>query len=163
VIELRLAKVTMVASLALFALLVTFNNITDYGVNFAFVRHVLSMDTVPSGNQLAWRAIATPALWHAAYCLIIVCEGLTGIAFSVGAVEMIASINANAAVFNRSKRFAFIGAATGFLIWFFGFMVVGGEWFGMWQSPVWNGQAAAFRFYMAMLGVAIFVAQDEHD
>jgi predicted small integral membrane protein len=40
-------------------------------------------------------------------------------------------------------------------VWFFGFMVVGGEWFSMWQSPTWNGQEAAFRFYMTILAVLI--------
>jgi predicted small integral membrane protein len=26
-----------------------------------------------------------------------------------------------------------------------GFEVIGGEWFAMWQSPTWNGLAAAER------------------
>ena len=55
------------------------------------------------------------------------------------------------------------GATAGFLVWFFGFMVVGGEWFLMWQSDTWNGQEAAFRFYMAILGVLIFVNQPDRD
>ena len=49
----------------------------------------------------------------------------------------------------------------GFLVWFFGFMVVGGEWFAMWQSPQWNGQQPAFRFYMTLLAVLIFVNQPD--
>ena len=48
-------------------------------------------------------------------------------------------------------------------MWFFGFMVVGGEWFQMWQSPMWNGQEAAFRFYMTILVVLIFVNQPDSD
>ena len=51
----------------------------------------------------------------------------------------------------------------GFVVWFFGFMVVGGEWFAMWQSKDWNGQEAAFRFYMAVLGVLIFVSLPDGD
>ena len=35
----------MVASLVLFTFIVTLDNIIDYGANFTFVRHVLSMDT----------------------------------------------------------------------------------------------------------------------
>jgi Predicted small integral membrane protein (DUF2165) len=46
-------------------------------------------------------------------------------------------------------------------VWFFGFMVVGGEWFSMWQSAMWNGQEAAFRFYMTILAVLIFVNQPD--
>ncbi len=51
------------------------------------------------------------------------------------------------------------GATVGFMVWFFGFMVIGAEWFVMWQSKTWNGQEAAFKFYMAILGVLIFVNQ----
>src|SRR6267378_5586467 len=50
-IETRITKVIMVASLALFALLVTFDNLTDYDTNYAFVWHVLSMDTTFRGTR----------------------------------------------------------------------------------------------------------------
>ena len=63
--------------------------------------------------------------------------------------------------FNYAKRLVIIGAAFGFLMWFFGFMVVGGEWFSMWQSPKWNGQEAAFRFYLTILAALIFVHQPD--
>jgi predicted small integral membrane protein len=56
----RLAKVGMVASLALFTFLVTLDNIIDYGANFTFVHHVLSMDTTFSDDPLRWRAITAP-------------------------------------------------------------------------------------------------------
>ena len=51
----------------------------------------------------------------------------------------------------------------GFLVWFFGFMVVGGEWFAMWQSQTWNGQDAAFKFYVAIIGVLIYLNQPDGD
>ena len=44
-----------------------------------------------------------------------------------------------------------------------GFIVVGGEWFEMWQSQSWNGQEAAFRFYITILAVLIFVNQKDDD
>ena len=162
-IELRLAKIAMVGSLALFAFLVTFNNITDYGSNFAFVQHVLSMDTTFRGNALTWRAITTPALWHAGYWGIITGEALTCAAYVIGTAAMVCALRASGAAFNRAKRFVYVGTAFGFLIWFFGFMVIGGEWFAMWQSQTWNGQPAAFRFYAALLGVAIFVGLDDRE
>lgn len=45
-IEARIAKVVMVGSLALFASVVTVDNLADYDANFAFVRHIMSMDTI---------------------------------------------------------------------------------------------------------------------
>jgi predicted small integral membrane protein len=38
-LAIRLVKTVMVASLALFALLTAYNNVVDYGSNYAFVRH----------------------------------------------------------------------------------------------------------------------------
>ena len=42
-----------------------------------------------------------------------------------------------------------------------GFLVVGGEWFQMWQSKTWNGQEAAFRFIACIGLVLIFVNQPD--
>ncbi|MGA8382068.1 MAG: DUF2165 domain-containing protein, partial [Stellaceae bacterium] len=74
---------------------------------------------------------------------------------------LLRQLRADAACFNRAKRLVHVGAGLGFLVWFFGFMVVGGEWFQMWQSHQWNGQQPAFRFYMAVLAVLIFVNQPD--
>jgi predicted small integral membrane protein len=153
----------MAGSLAAFAFLVTFNNITDYGSNYAFVQHVLSMDTTFPESTLHWRASTSPALWHAGYLLIILGEALTCAAYTAGTVALLRRVRATGAAFNRAKRSVFIATGLGFLVWFFGFMVVGGEWFAMWQSKTWNGQEAAFRFYVAILGAGVFIAFDDRD
>lgn len=162
-IEARVAKLVMVGCLALFALLVAFDNLTDYGTNYAFVRHVMSMDTSFPGNALLYRRITSPGLWQAAYALIIVGEGLTGLTLTAAAVSLARHLRSASARFNHAKRFVLIGATLGFGVWFFGFMVIGGEWFSMWQSPLWNGQEPAFRFYMTILAVLIFVALPDGD
>src|SRR5271169_6280656 len=153
----------MVGCLALFALLVTFDNLTDYDTNYTFVRHVLTMDTTFPGNALLHRRIMSPTMWQAAYALIIAGEGLTGSVLGVAAVLLCRHLRSDAALFKRTKRFVHLGAGLGFLVWFFGFMVVGGEWSQMWQSVMWNGQEAAFRFYMTILIVLIFVNQRDDD
>jgi len=163
VIQARIVKVIMVGCLALFALLVTFDNLIDYDTNYAFIRHVLTMDTTFPGNALLYRRIMSPALWQAGYALIIAGEGLTGSILAVAAALLCRRLRSNASRFNRAKRFVHLGAGLGFLVWFFGFMVVGGEWFQMWQSSTWNGQEAAFRFYMTILVVLIFVNQPDGD
>ena len=159
----RGAKALMTLALALFAFMVTFNNITDYGSNFAFVQHVFSMDTTFPGNAAMYRAVTTPTLWHAGYWLIIAGEGLTCVLLLSGAIAMWRARKDSAAAFARSKKWMVAGATTGFLVWFLGFMVVGGEWFLMWQSKIWNGQSAAFMFYMAILAVLIFVNQPDEE
>ena len=99
----RLAKTAMVASLAAFALLVAYGNVADYGSNFEFVRHVLSMDTSFPDSALKYRAITTPALWRLAYWIIIAGEGLTGLAFAAAAVEMARSSVAMQAAFSGAS------------------------------------------------------------
>jgi predicted small integral membrane protein len=161
VIEIRIVKVIMVGSLAVFAFLVTFDNITDSNSNFEFVQHVLSMDTIFPGSALSYRRVTSPALWHTAFIVIILGEGLTAVALAGGAAVLLRHLRSPAVRFNNGKRLVVIGVGLGFLVWFFGFMVVGGEWFAMWQSPRWNGQQAAFRFYMTLLAVLIFVNQPD--
>ena len=157
----RLVKAAMVASTAAFALLVTLNNLVDYGSNYEFVRHTLSMDTTFQGNALKGRAITSPAIWTAGYWAIIATEAVTGIILALAALRLFAARRASAAAFNAAKQLVVLGMGLGFLLWFAGFMVVGGEWFAMWQSREWNGQNAAFRFYMTLMVVLIFVNQPD--
>jgi len=157
----RLAKILLPLALAAFAFIVTYDNIVDYGSNFLFVQHVLSMDTTFPGNALMDRAITRPAMWRAGYWLIIAGEGITCLLLLGGTHALWRARGKDAASFNAAKGLVTAGCVVGFLVWFFGFMVVGGEWFAMWQSKTWNGQDAAFKFYMAILGVLIFVNQPD--
>ena len=159
----RYAKIVMAASLAAFCLLVAFDNITDYGTNYLFVQHVLSMDTTFPGNALMYRAVTSPLLWQIAYALIIIAEGVTGVLYLAGAIRLFQLREAPAIVFNTAKAYIVAASLLAFLVWFVGFMVVGGEWFAMWQSQTWNAQDAAFHFYMTVLGVLIFVSLPDGD
>ncbi|MGI8725226.1 MAG: DUF2165 family protein [Methyloceanibacter sp.] len=154
----RSAKIVLPLCLAVFCLLVAFNNLTDYGTNYLFVQHVLSMDTTFPGNALMYRAITSPILWKIAYALIIIGEGVTGVLFLAGAIRLFQLHDAPALLFNAAKAYVVAACILAFLVWFLGFMVVGGEWFAMWQSQTWNAQAAAFYFYMTVLGVLVFVS-----
>jgi len=159
----RIAKIIMVACLAAFCLLVVFGNLTDYQSNFLFVQHVMSMDTTYPGNKLMYRAVTEPAYWQAAYTLIIFGEATAGLLFLAGAIRLLQVRRQPGAVFDRAKALTVMGALAAFILWFFGFMVVAGEWFAMWQSATWNGQEAAFRFYMTALAVLIFVMLPDRD
>jgi predicted small integral membrane protein len=157
-LAIRAAKIALVAAIALFATLVVFGNVTDYGTNFAFVRHVLAMDTIFPDSTIRYRAITSPALHHAAYAAIIATEAATAVLCWIGAIALWRNIRADAASFQHAKSFAVIGLTLGFLLWQVGFMTIGGEWFGMWQSREWNGVPSAFRFVMVIGAVLIFVA-----
>ena len=159
-IAVRLSKMVMTGGLAFWAFLVTLGNVTDYDSNWLFVQHVLAMDTVFADSTLTWRAITNPAFQILAYWAIIVVEGLTSLAFLAATVLMARSLRADRAAFQRAKSATAIGVALAFALWFIGFMAIGGEWFAMWQSSTWNGQDAAFTFYMTVLAVAVYVFLD---
>jgi predicted small integral membrane protein len=160
VIVVRLSKIVMTGGLAFWAFLVTLGNVTDYDSNWRFVQHVLAMDTVFPDSTLTWRAITSPAVQTLAYWAIIATEGLTSLAFLAAAVLMARKLTAGTAAFQRAKSATAIGVALAFALWFIGFMAIGGEWFAMWQSGTWNGQDAAFTFYMTVLAVAVYVFLD---
>ncbi|MGY4535397.1 putative small integral membrane protein [Pseudomonas sp. TE3786] len=161
--QVRITKLVMVAMVGLFALLVGADNILDYGTNFSYVQHVLAMDTVPPSTLQHWRAISSPLVHHLTYALIIACELAIGVICLLGALRLSWARACRAAQFNAAKRTAIVGLVLGFALWFFGFMVVGGEWFQMWRSPAWNGQQAAFRFACCLGLVLLFVAQRDDD
>jgi hypothetical protein len=66
---------------------------------------------------------------------------------------LLSRLKAPAQAFNRSKVWAVAGLTVGFGLWCFGFMVIAGEYFAMWQSKDWNEQEAAFRIATEILGV----------
>jgi predicted small integral membrane protein len=162
-IAIRAAKAATVAGIALLASLVTFGNLTDYGTNLAFVQHVLSMDTIFPWATIGYRAITNPALQRAAYAVIIAAEAATALLCWIGAAVLVRRLYADAGAFNRAKSPAVAGLTLGFLLWQVGFMSIGGEWFGMWQSQQWNGVPGAFRFAMIISAVLIFVALPDQE
>ena len=156
-----LSKLAMVAAVAALFTVVAFGNITDYGTNYAFVQHVMSMDTLFPTTTITYRAITDPALHRAAYALIIATECATAALCWFGALILLLRCRGPALAFNRGKTVAIAGLTLGVLLYLFGFMVIGGEWFAMWQSKTWNGQQSAFHFYITLLAVIIFVNQPD--
>lgn len=159
----RYSKIVLVAAVAFFASLVAFGNITDYGSNFVFVQHVLSMDTIFPDSAIAYRAITSPAAHHAAYWLIISSQVATAALCWLGAWKLWRVVRGAAREFNRAKSLAVAGLTVGFLLWQVGFMSISGEWFGAWMSPQWNGVPSAFRFFVTILLVLIYLVQPDQD
>ena len=153
---LRLTRAALVAGVALFYTLVVFNNVTDYGSNDQFVRHVLSMDTTFPGNRGMWRAVDSPAIHTLFYLSIIAWEGATMILCWWSAARLFAAARGSRERFAAARSTAAGALAVGMLLWLLAFLDVGGEWFLMWQSATWNGQNAAFRMF-AVTGLVLLV------
>jgi predicted small integral membrane protein len=152
----RTAKLLLVAGIALFYMLVVFDNLTDFDSNYQFVRHVLSMDSTFPGNHGMWRALPSPAFHMAFYLSIIAWEIATTILLWWGVARLLRALRLSASVFNAAKRVAVLSLTLSMLMWLVAFLSVGAEWFLMWQSKTWNGQDPAFRMF-AVVGLVLLI------
>ena len=152
----RAAKTLLLAGVALFYTLVVFNNTTDFDSNYQFVRHVFMMDTTFPGNHGLWRALPEPSFQLAFYLSIIAWEFATGILLWWGLAKLVQALRQPAAAFNTAKRIPILALTLSLLMWLVAFLDVGGEWFLMWQSHIWNGQEAAFRMF-AVVGIVLLI------
>jgi predicted small integral membrane protein len=159
----RIAKMLLLAGMALFYTLVVFNNLTDFDSNFQFVCHVLAMDTTFPGNRGMWRALPSPA-WHLAFYLSIIAWEIANAALLWwGVVRLLRALLLPAAEFNIAKRVPVVALTLSLMMWLVAFLAVGGEWFLMWQSQIWNGQEAAFRNFAVVGLVLVIMLQPDTD
>ncbi|MFI8892072.1 DUF2165 domain-containing protein [Streptomyces paradoxus] len=149
---LSLAATVLTATVALYMALVAFGNITDFGTNQQFVRHVLAMDTTFKDEDLMWRAITSQGLQDAAYVGIIVWETVAALVLIYGSWLWARRDDLNA------RRMSTYGLLMVMLLFGAGFIGIGGEWFSMWQSEDWNGLDAATRVFL-FSGVVLIVNQ----
>ena len=145
-------------SAGLYGLFVLMGNLMDYDSNYQFVKHVLSMDTTFEGNALMWRAITVPWMWTVGYIGIILAEAVFAALGLIGGIKLFLRRDADAATFNRAKSWGYGAYGVGFLIWFIGFIVIGSEWFAMWQSSTWNGKDTAMPLAILWAGFAVLLA-----
>jgi predicted small integral membrane protein len=167
----RHAKIALLGASTLFFLIVVLNNaVLDYRSNYEFVRHVLGMDSLFSGDAQVWRAFPDPTpadnsywLHHVFYWSIIAWEATAGALCGLGAWRLWKMRTAPAAAFQKAKNMAVYGLALTMLQWFTAFITVGAEWFLMWQSKTWNGQEAAGRMFFIFGIILIFVAMRDDE
>ncbi|MGW5045609.1 DUF2165 domain-containing protein [Streptomyces griseoluteus] len=148
--SLTLAATVLTGVLALYIALVALGNITDFGTNQQYVRHVLAMDTTFKDDHLMWRAITSTALQDTAYVAIIAWETVAAAVLVWGTWLWARRDHA------RARRFSTYGLLMLILLFGAGFIAIGGEWFAMWQSKTWNGVDAATRVFL-LSGVALII------
>lgn len=160
---LRLFQAYTLFLAGLYALFVFAGNLMDYGSNYEFVKHVLSMDTTFEGNALMWRSINSPFIWTIAYIGIIIAEGTFAFLGIVGGIKLFLKRDASPAEYDRTKWRGYIAYALSLAIWFFGFITIGSEWFAMWQSSTWNGKDTAMPLAILFSGFACLLAFNERE
>jgi predicted small integral membrane protein len=119
------------------------------------------MDTTIPGNHGMWRAMNSPVVHTAFYIVIIGWEALSMVLCAAGGMKLAAALGGTALAFSSAKRLAVVALTVSLLQWLVAFLIVGGEWFLMWQSLTWNGQEEAFRMFTVLGIVLLFVAQPD--
>jgi predicted small integral membrane protein len=150
---LALSAGVLTGILALYIALVALGNITDFGTNQQFVRHVLAMDTTFGDRDLMWRAVTSTGLQDTAYVLVIAWETVAALVLARGTYLWARRKDDDVA-----RRVSTYGLLMLLLLFGAGFIAIGGEWFAMWQSKTWNGLEAATRVFL-LSGVALVVNQ----
>ena len=154
----RHCKIILVAVVALLFGMIALNNIFNYAVNFAFVAHVLSMDTLPTNVNLPLaafhRAVHSPAVHHIVYNLIIAAETSIATLCFIGAIQLFRKRHTDE--FQNAKRWAIAGLTFGFSFLVTSFITTGGEWFYLWLAPEpWSGALNAATRLVLIDSVAL--------
>lgn len=152
---LPVAVTVLTGMTALQMTLVTAGNITDFGTNQTFVRHVLAMDTTFQSPNMMWRAITSPGLADAFYIAIIAWELLTALVLIAGFIACVRNHIAGHPL-STAHQLSNLGWVMQLTLFGVGFIAIGGEWFQMWQSSKWNGLSAALQnLIIASFGLAL--------
>jgi predicted small integral membrane protein len=150
----RASKALLLFALGFYYTMVVFNNTNDYNSNLNYVRHVLLMDTTYPGNHGMWRSIHSPTVPWLFFGSIVCWEILTGLLLYTGGILLLRNLRSSAATFNAAKRLGVVALTLSLVMWLTAFLSIGNEWFLMWQSKDWSGEAAAGRMF-AVVGIIL--------
>ncbi len=155
---LRIMKILLVLSVAMWGLLGAFGNISDWSGTTGAVAAATSMSTFDGGSD-DWRATTNPVVIIAGAVFIMLLKIITALLCLAGAWRMWTARTSDAAAFATAKTFALTGCAVAIFMLFTGWIVIAETWFELWRSDAMRDVAlgAAFR-YCGMIGlIALFV------
>jgi len=141
----------LVAAVAGFFTIIVFINISDYQTNWELVKLVLGMTKINHSPDIIWHAITNEALQRLIYGAIIAYEAIVAIVCWWGVYTIYRK---------KSYKVASIGIGMGVLLYFFGFGVVAGEWFAVWQYRK-SVQYTAYLLSILLLLIMLFINQNE--
>jgi predicted small integral membrane protein len=160
---LRIIKVALVLSVALWGMLGALGNIADWEGTTGAVAAVTSMATFP-GGAASWRATTNPAVILAGAAFIVLFKVVTAVLCLAGAWRMWAHRKSDAETFSRAKSLALTGCAVAVFSLFLGWTVIGEGWFEFWRSSALRPAAdGAFRYGGFIALIALMVGARDSD
>ena len=156
----RLIKIVLSLSLALWGLIAGAMNLVDYENGVSYVFGVISI-----GGADSLRAINSPALAHLGYAFIYLGKFATGILCGMGTINLWTARHSEANDFNRAKSNTYLGCGIALFMLFFGFIVVAGSLF----TPIeFDAGRTLFHqyalFYAGFIGlIALYIGMPDQE
>jgi len=158
----RNLKISLVVFVGLQGLLYVAGNTANWNAGLENIAYVLSMQGHEVYATHIFPPVTSPTLVTIAFLLILTGETLVGVLSLKGAWDLWQVRKSSADVFNASKTYAILGAGMAMLVWFGGFIVIGGALFQMWQTPMGdNSFRYSFAFAASSGLVLLFVNQPD--
>jgi len=160
---LRIAKVLLVLSVALWGLLGALGNVAGWKGTTDAVASVTSMATFLGGAE-SWQATTNPAVILAGAAFIVLFKVISAILCLAGAWQMRSARRSDTVTFGQSKTLALVGCAVAVLGLFGGWIVIGEGWFEFWRSDALREAAGggAFRYggFIALIALMVGARDD---
>ncbi len=151
-------KILLVAAMALFLTMTTFDNLTMPDVGLGAVSAAMSMETTFKHPAAMWRAVSGKGPAVVIFGGIILFEAIAAVLCWAGAIRMWRA-RLDSSAFARAAATANLGLALVALLYFGAFLVIGTEWFLMWQSQQLGvALEVAFRMFVAAVLIMMCIA-----
>ncbi len=154
----RILKIVLVVFVGLQGWFYVAGNLANWDTAHWAVGYVLGMEGHEVYGTHIFPAITHPVLVTLALLLIITGEFLVGALSLKGAWDLMRVVGEPAEVFNSSKTCSILGCGMAMVVWFGGFIVIGGALFQMWQTELGSGSfEGAFIYGASSFLVLLFV------
>ncbi len=151
----RILKIVLIIFVGLQGWFYVAGNLANWSAGIETVAYVLGMEGHEVYGTHIFPPITSSALVTIAFLLIISGEFLVGALSLKGAWDLWRARNGSAIEFNSSKTFAILGAGMAMVVWFGGFVVIGGALFQMWQTQIGAGSFEGAFIYAITSGVVL--------
>ena len=156
----RNIKIMFVVITSLMALIYVTQNVVNTSAAHQAIVYVMSGADHQVYPESFGPKFADPVFGWIAVFVIFILEYAAGLLLAKGAWDMWRARKQDARTFNASKKWAQIGAATGVLVWFGLFGVIGAAFFQMWQTEVGTGSMnGAFQYFVSCTLTLLVISQ----
>ena len=155
--SIRYLKILLVVFVGLSGWLLVAGNIANWYSGLEHVRYVLSMEGHEVYGTHIFPPVTNSALVTLAYLIILSGEFLVGALSLKGAWDLFSARGESAEVFSAAKKYAVLGTGMAMVVWYGGFVVIGGTLFQMWQTTLGDASFDGAFVFAAGGGLVLLI------